>query len=81
MELITFVKNFADQFPDSDVGTISSESKFRELEEWSSFHALSIIAMVDEEYNVNIKAEDIRNSITINDLFLIVESRRKPING
>lgn len=32
--------------------------------------ALSIIAMVDEEYNVQLKGDDIVKSQTIDDLFL-----------
>jgi acyl carrier protein len=39
--------------------------------------ALSIIAMIDEEYNVVIKGNDIRNAETIEDLFKIVQSRRQ----
>jgi len=36
---------------------------------------LSVIAMVDEEYDVTIKGDDIRNSSTIEDLFNIVKSK------
>jgi acyl carrier protein len=37
--------------------------------------ALSIIAMVDEEYNVQLKGDDIVKSQTIDDLFRIVSSK------
>lgn len=37
--------------------------------------ALSVIAMIDEEYDVKIKGDDVRNSQTINDLYEIVKSR------
>jgi thiol-disulfide isomerase/thioredoxin len=49
--------------------------EFKELEEWSSLTALSVIAMIDEEYDVKIKGDDVRNSQTINDLYEIVKSR------
>jgi acyl carrier protein len=75
MELKSFIENFAEQFDDTDVNEIKSETKFKELDEWSSLVALSIIAMVDEEYDVVIKGDDIRNSETIEDLFNIVKSR------
>ena len=55
---------------------ITPETKFRELEEWSSLVALGVIAMVDEEYGVKIKGDDIRNSQTINDIYEIVKSRK-----
>ena len=75
MEIKEFIENFADQFDDTYASDLTAETKFKELEEWSSLVALSVIAMVDEEYEVAIKGDDIRNSETIQDLFNIVESR------
>ena len=75
MELNEFISNFAEQFDDTEVCNLSGETKFKELEEWSSLIALSVIAMVDEEYDVVIKGDDIRNSITIGDLFEAVKSK------
>jgi acyl carrier protein len=75
MELKDFIENFADQFDDTDASEIMAETEFKELDEWSSLIALSVIAMVDEEYDVVIKGDDIRNSKTVEDLFNIVKSR------
>ncbi len=75
MELNLFVKNFASQFEDTDVSEFNPETRFRELEEWSSLSALSIIAMIDEEYNVIVKGDDIRGSQTISELFELVKSK------
>ena len=75
MELKIFVKNFADQFDDTDASEIKAETVFKELDEWSSLIALSVIGMVDEEYGVTLKGEDIRVSVTVEDLFKIVKSK------
>ena len=75
MEIKEFIENFADQFDDTEASELNAETQFKELDEWSSLIALSVIAMVDEEYDVAIKGDDIRNSETIQDLFNIVESR------
>jgi len=75
MELKTFIENFASQFDETDASEFQADTKFKQLEEWSSLLALSIIAMVDEEYDVKIKGDDIRNSQTIEDLFNIVKQR------
>lgn len=75
MELKDFIQNFADQFEDTDASEFKAETVFRDLDEWSSLLALSIIAMVDEEYNVTLKGEDIRNSFTIEDLFNVVKAK------
>lgn len=75
MELKDFIKNFAEQFEDTPVEELTAETKFKELDEWSSLIALTIIAMVDEEYNVTLSGEDIRESDTIEDLFSRVKSK------
>lgn len=75
MDLNEFIENFADQFDDTDASEIKAETVFKELDEWSSLIALSVIAMVDEEYDVTLKGDDIRNTNTIEDLFNIVKSR------
>ena len=75
MEIKDFIENFASQFDDTDASEFKAETVFKELEEWSSIIALSVIAMVDEEYDITIKGDDIRNSKTIEDLFNIVKSR------
>ena len=75
MELQEFVRNFANQFDDTDASEIKADTIFKDLEEWSSLIALSVIAMIDEEYDITIKGDDIRNSDTIEDLFNLVKSK------
>lgn len=76
MELNQFIENFAAQFDDTDAEVFTPSTEFRALEEWSSLVALSIIAMVDEEYEVKLKGDDIRSSKTIEDLYNIVKSKK-----
>ena len=70
-----FVELFAEQFDFTDPSTITSSTVFHDLDEWSSLTGLSVIAMVDEEYDVEFRGEDIRNSNTVEDLYEIVKSR------
>jgi acyl carrier protein len=75
MDIKRFIENFADLFDETDPTTISAATKFKELEEWSSLVALSVIAMVDEEYDVEFRGDDIRGSSTVEDLYKIVNNR------
>ena len=75
MELNEFVNLFAEQFDDTDASEIKAETVFKDLDEWSSLIALSIIAMVDEEYDITIKGNEIRNSETVEDLFNAVKAK------
>lgn len=76
MELKEFIEHFAEQFEETPVESFMAETVFKELDEWSSLMALVIIGMVDEEYGVILKGEDIRNSQTIEDLYKQVESKK-----
>lgn len=75
MELSEFIQNFADQFDDTDSSEITATTVFHELDEYSSLIALSIIAMIDEEYDVTLKGDDMRSAVTVEDLFNIVVAK------
>ncbi|MDD2798960.1 MAG: acyl carrier protein [Bacteroidales bacterium] len=75
MEIVDFVEKMAEQFDETDAAVFTPQTKFKELDEWSSLVALSVIAMVDESYKVRLKGVDVRESSTINDLFNIVKAR------
>lgn len=75
MEIKEFIQNFADQFDEIDVNSLSPETNFRELEEWSSMVALSVLAMIDDEYDVQLKADEMRQTALIQELFDLVQSK------
>ena len=75
MNLQDFISNFADQFDETDASEITATTNYRELEEWSSLIALSVIAMVDDEYDVTLKGDDITGCTTVEDLFNLVQSK------
>ena len=75
MDIKEFIQNFADQFDEIDVNTLSPETNFRELEEWSSMVALSVLAMIDDEYDVQLKADEMRQTALIQELFDLVQSK------
>lgn len=75
MEIKEFVEKVQEQFEDTDPAEITASTEFKELDEWSSLTALSLIAMIDEEYDVQLKGDDIRNANTVEDLYKVVESK------
>lgn len=76
MEITTFLQNFADILDDTDTALIKAETIFRDLDEWDSLTALSLIAMADEEYSVKLTGEDIKSSVTLNDIFEIIKNKK-----
>lgn len=76
MELNEFIANFAALFEDTDASVFGPETYFRELDEWSSLMALSVIAMVDEEYDIALKGAEMKSAETIEELFDIVKAKQ-----
>lgn len=77
MEIKDFIENFVEQFDEVPATEVTPETHMHEMDEWSSLIALSVMAMIDEEYDVQIKADEMRNSQTIQELFDIVKSHLK----
>lgn len=75
MELNEFVKHFAEQFDETPLDEFKPTTVFKDLDEWGSLTALSIIAMVDEELDKRITGADIRTSNSIEDLFILIQSK------
>lgn len=77
MDINKFIIDFIDQFEELNANTITPQTVFKDLDEWSSLSALSIIAMADEEYGVMLKGEEIRTAVTVEDLFNIIKSKKQ----
>ena len=75
MELNEFIKNIADQFESKDPSIFNAKTEIKDLDEWSSLIALSIVAMIDEEYDVVLKGDDVKNLKTIEDLYNVVKTK------
>lgn len=75
MEIKTFLQNFAEMLDDTDAALIIEDSIFRDLDEWDSLTALSLIAMADEEYSVKLTGDDIKSSTTLKDIFEIIKNK------
>ncbi len=70
-----FLEKIAEQFDDTPIELIVPELEFRNLDEWDSLSALSILAMIDEEYEVQLSGEDLRSASSLSELFDIVKSK------
>lgn len=75
MELQNFIQNVADQFADIDTTNFSAVTEFKNNDEWNSLLALSVIAMVDDEYGIIISSDDIKQAKTIEGLYITVKSK------
>ena len=75
MNLETFLEQFCSQFEDTDLSTINEFTEFKKVKEWDSLVALSVIALIDDEYGVLLTGSDMLRSNTISDLYTLVLSK------
>ena len=75
MELKKFVANFADQFDDTDPSDIKADTKFHDLDEWSSLTGMGVIALAKTEYGTTITGKELRECVTIEDVFNLINSK------
>ena len=73
-----FVVLFGELFEDTDTSNFAADTDFRDNDEWSSLTGLSVIAMVDDEFDVALKGDDIKNSSTIGDIYDRIKAQ---VNG
>ena len=71
MELKDFIVDFADQFDETDISVIKADTEFHNLDEWSSLVAMGVIAFIKTEYGKTITGKEIKNCVTVEDLFNI----------
>ena len=69
-----FIKNFFDVFDETDIEQLKPETYFRNLDEWSSLHALATMNMIEQFYGKRITAEEMRTMMTIQDMNNIAHS-------
>lgn len=60
---------------DIEAHEVNMTDNFRNYEEWSSLTYLSVIAMLDEEYDFQIEESDFRKLQTVADLYNAVNSK------
>lgn len=75
MDRSIFLADFANQFDDTDASEIQMDTIFHDLEEWGSLVGMSIIAMSKTQYGKTITGKEIRECVTVEDLFNLIASK------
>lgn len=75
MDLNSFIEKFAEAIELEDSSVLSGDTVFRTLPEWDSLSYLSVIAMMDEEYDIQIENSEFKQLLTIEDLVNYISNR------
>jgi acyl carrier protein len=72
MEIKEFIEKFAETIEVENVESLTPDTPFRDLEEWSSLTAMGVIAFVKTEYGKEITGKEIKGCTTVEDLYNLV---------
>ena len=75
MELNAFITAFAEQFDDTDPEEIQANTKFHDLDEWSSLTGMGVIALAKTQYDKTITGKELRECVTVEDVFNLIASK------
>jgi len=69
MELKEFNKLMSEQFDDYDVSKLNINTTFRDLDSYDSLTGMAMIAIIEDEFGVDISPEEFKNLKTVSDIF------------
>jgi acyl carrier protein len=70
-----FIKLLEGEFEDIGENVLHENLNYREIPNFSSMHALIIIAMIDSNFDVLLTGSDLKSANTIRDLYDIVQNK------
>ena len=69
MGINEFIEKFAEALEIEDVESLTPETQFRDLDEWSSISVMEFIVLAKNEFGKNITDVEIRKSLSLQDLY------------
>lgn len=75
MNATDFIEKFAEAL-DIEASELSVDTEFRTLDVWDSMVYLSVIAMLDEEYDIQIENAEFKTLKTIQDIINYIEAHQ-----
>lgn len=76
MDTKKFIESFAEALEIEDASTLNVATEFRNLDEWDSLAYLNIIAMLDEEYDIQIENAEFKKLKTLGDIITYIEENK-----
>ena len=75
MDIQTFIEKFAEAV-DVDASVLTAETEFRNLDDWDSVAYISVIAMMDEEYDIQIEMAQFKQLKTLGAIAAYIEENK-----
>jgi acyl carrier protein len=76
MDIKDLIQKLEGEFEDIPKGTLTSSTKITDIQGWGSMHALIVIALMDAEYGITVKGDELRSVQSIQDLFDLAKKKQ-----
>ncbi len=77
MGIEDFISKVEENIDGVEQGSLKPDTQFRDLAQWDSMAALNIITLINIEYGVQIRGDDIAACRSIEDLFKLTKAGEK----
>ena len=74
MDIKEFINKFAEMLEIEEVESLTPETEFRDLDEWSSISVMEFIVLADTEYGKQVNDTALKACSTIQDLYNLVSA-------
>jgi acyl carrier protein len=79
MNINEFIQKLGIELEGIKPESLKPDTVYRSLKNWSSMHALIVIAFIDLNFDVTLNAQDLKNTQTINDLYELTCKKQKDV--
>jgi len=77
MSVDQFVRAFEAAIEGIPPNSLKPDTAFTAIEQWDSLAALTVLAMIDADYEVQVSGNELKSCKTLGDLFAIVSKKKQ----
>ncbi|QGQ98477.1 acyl carrier protein [Paenibacillus psychroresistens] len=75
MNKVEFINEFEENVVFVEVGSLNVESILADIEEWDSMATVATIALIDEHFDITLKAEKLTSCLTLGDIIALIQHK------
>ena len=79
MDIQYLIDKIENEYEELEPGSLSPDSKFKEVIYWNSMNSLVMIVMIEFEYKLLLKGNELKEIDTIQDLAELIAEKQKHI--
>ena len=79
MDIQYLIDKIENEYEELEPGSLAPDSKFKEVIYWNSMNSLVMIVMIEFEYKILLKGNELKDIDTIRDLAELITEKQKHI--